>query len=61
MDNAGQVVSRDRLMAGLYGWDVDEIDSNTIDVHIFHLRRKLGKEFVRTVRGVGFIVGESAA
>lgn len=61
MDNAGQVVSRERLMAGLYGWEVDDIDSNTVDVHIFHLRRKLGREFVRTVRGVGFIVGEPAA
>lgn len=56
MDCAGEVVNRERLMSNLYGWDIDAIDSNTVDVHISHLRRKLGKDFIRTVRGVGYIV-----
>jgi two-component system response regulator QseB len=56
MEHAGQVVKREQLMANLYGWDTGAIGSNTIDVHVSHLRSKLGGEFIRTVRGVGFIV-----
>ncbi|MGC4029986.1 MAG: response regulator transcription factor [Steroidobacteraceae bacterium] len=58
MDSIGEVVSRERLMAALYGWDVDGIDSNTIDVHVSHLRRKLGKDFIRTLRSVGYIIDQ---
>jgi two-component system, OmpR family, response regulator QseB len=56
IENAGRVVKREDLISNLYGWGTDSIDSNAIDVHVSHLRRKLGKDFIRTLRGVGYIV-----
>jgi DNA-binding response OmpR family regulator len=53
VEAAGRVVSRDLLQQRLYGWD-DDVSSNTLDVHIHHLRRKLGAERIGTVRGVGY-------
>ena len=51
----GQVLSRTHLEQKLYSWG-DEIGSNTIEVYIHHLRRKLYPELIRTVRGIGYIV-----
>ncbi|WP_042272747.1 response regulator [Paraburkholderia heleia] len=51
------VVSREQLEERLYGWN-EEIGSNTIQVHIHNLRRKLGTQAVRNVRGVGYQMGE---
>ena len=56
IENAGRVVKREDLISNLYGWGTDALDSNAIDVHVSHLRRKLGKDFIRTLRGVGHIV-----
>jgi len=56
LERAGEVVSREALISNLYGWETDAIDSNTLDVHVLHLRRKLGKDYIRTLRGVGYIV-----
>lgn len=53
MRNKDRVLSRDDLEEALYGWS-DEVGSNTVEVHIHHLRRKLGAELIRTVRGVGY-------
>ena len=53
MENAGRVLTRDRLERALYGWD-DSLTSNAVEVHIHHLRRKLGDAAIRTVRGVGY-------
>ncbi len=53
----GQIVSRERLEEALYGWG-DEIDSNTVEVYIHHLRRKLGAGLIRTVRGLGYHLAE---
>ena len=39
----------------MYSWG-HEVESNTIEVHIHHLRRKLGSELIQTVRGVGYMV-----
>jgi two-component system OmpR family response regulator/two-component system response regulator QseB len=39
----------------LYGWE-QEVASNTIEVHVHALRKKLGNEFIKTVRGVGYTV-----
>ena len=59
LENAGQVVTKPRLQEALYGWEED-VGSNTLEVHIHHLRRKLGKQAIRTVRGVGYMIpGES--
>jgi two-component system response regulator QseB len=53
MDPPGEVVPRKRLEEKLYAWG-EEVESNTLDVFIHHLRKKLGPDFIRTVRGVGF-------
>ncbi len=55
VENAGQVVSRKRLEQILYGGE-GEVGSNAIEVHVHHLRRKLGTEFIRTLRGVGYLI-----
>ena len=49
----GAVVSRDTLEEALYGWG-QEIESNCIEVYLHHLRRKLDRELIRNVRGVGY-------
>lgn len=51
----GRVLTRDRLQQVLYGWD-EEAESNALEVHIHHLRKKLFPELIRTVRGVGYLV-----
>lgn len=55
LENRGKVMSRTRLEEGLYAWN-DEVESNTVEVHIHHLRKKLGADLVRTIRGVGYII-----
>lgn len=55
--NAGRVLTREQLSDALYGWG-DEIGSNAIDVHIHHLRRRLAPDVIRTVRGVGYMIGK---
>jgi DNA-binding response OmpR family regulator len=53
--SAGRVVTRTALEARLYGWG-EEVDSNALEVHVHHLRRKLGADVIRTVRGVGYLL-----
>jgi DNA-binding response OmpR family regulator len=57
MQDPGIVVSREQLEERLYGWN-EEIESNAIQVHIHNLRRKLGAQAIRNVRGVGYQMGE---
>ena len=59
LENVGKIVSRDQLVQTLYGWT--EIDSNTLEVHIHNIRKKLPKNFIRTIRGVGYMVDKAAA
>ena len=54
----GRVLTRDRLQQALYGWG-EEAESNTLEVHIHHLRRKLFPELIRTVRGVGYLADKA--
>jgi two-component system response regulator QseB len=48
-----QILSRGQLEAAVYGYEGD-IESNSIDVHVFHLRKKLYPEIIKTIRGVGY-------
>ena len=56
LDRPGAVLSRAQLEEKLYGW-AEEVESNTIEVYIHGLRRKLGADFIRNVRGVGYMLG----
>jgi two-component system OmpR family response regulator/two-component system response regulator QseB len=53
--NAGRVLSREQLEQHLYSWG-QEVESNAIEVHVHHLRRKLGNALIQTLRGVGYMV-----
>ena len=55
MLNAGRVLSREQLQQHLYSWG-QEVESNAVEVHIHHLRRKLGSGLIQTVRGVGYVL-----
>jgi two-component system, OmpR family, response regulator QseB len=55
LDRPGMVLSREQLQEKLYGWG-EEVESNTVEVYIHALRRKLGQEFIKNVRGVGYMV-----
>jgi two-component system response regulator QseB len=55
LENAGRVLTRTQLEATLYGWR-DEPESNALEVHIHHLRRKLGGELIKTLRGIGYTI-----
>jgi two-component system OmpR family response regulator/two-component system response regulator QseB len=56
MARPGALLSRAQLEDRLYGWG-EEIESNAVSVYIHQLRRKLGADFIRNVRGVGYFVG----
>jgi two-component system response regulator QseB len=51
----GAILSRAQLEERIYGWG-EEIGSNAVEVYIHALRRKLGSDFIKTVRGVGYVV-----
>ena len=56
MARPGAVLSRERLEQSIYSW-ADEIGSNAVEVHLHNLRRKLGSDTIRNVRGVGYRIG----
>lgn len=57
MQNPGTVLSRSQLEEAVYGWG-DEVGSNAVEVHLHHLRKKLGADRIRNVRGVGYRMAE---
>lgn len=56
LQSPGRVLSLEQLRDSLYGYSLD-VESNAVNVHVHHLRRKLGSDIVETVRGVGFRLG----
>jgi len=58
MRNAGRVISRAQLEAALYGWS-EGVESNAVEVHIHHLRRKLGADIIHTLRGIGYLLDKT--
>ncbi len=57
MENIGKVISKDSLENILYSWD-DSVESNTVEVHIHHLRKKINRNIIKTIRGIGYIIEE---
>ena len=55
MERPGTILSRTQLEERLYGWG-EEVESNAVEVHVHGLRKKLGADFILTVRGVGYRV-----
>jgi two-component system OmpR family response regulator/two-component system response regulator QseB len=55
MRSGGRVLSREQLEERLYSWG-HEIESNAVEVHVHHLRRKLAPGVIRTIRGVGYVI-----
>jgi DNA-binding response OmpR family regulator len=53
--HSGRILSRQFLEESLYGWD-EGVESNAVEVYIHHLRKKLGKRLIKTVRGVGYSI-----
>ena len=58
LQRPGAVLSRAQLEDRLYGWG-EEIESNAVSVYIHQLRKKLGPDFIRNVRGVGYFIGSA--
>jgi DNA-binding response OmpR family regulator len=58
MEHPGHIHSRQSLESKLYGWG-EELASNSIEVHIHHLRKKLPEDFIKTIRGVGYTVRDA--
>lgn len=55
IQNIGQCFAKGQIEEKIYGWDA-EVESNTVEVHISSIRRKLGKDFIVTIRGVGYMI-----
>ena len=60
LENIEKVVSKKTLENMLYSWD-DSVESNAVEVHIHNLRKKIGKDIIKTIRGIGYIIEEDNA
>lgn len=54
--NIDRTISKDKIIENVYDWSSEDIESNTIEVHIASLRRKLGRDLIKTIRGVGYVI-----
>ncbi len=59
LNHVGRALTRSQLEEQLYGWD-GEVESNALEVHIHHLRKKCGSDLIRTLRGVGYMIDKPA-
>lgn len=57
LEHRGKVLSKQQLQEALYSWR-EEIESNTVEVHVHHLRRKLGRDLIKTMHGMGYMIDE---
>lgn len=57
LENTGRILSREQLEQSLYGW-MDDVESNALEVHIHHLRKKIPMDLIRTIRGVGYTINK---
>ena len=55
LEHPGRPLSRTRLEERMYGWG-EEVESNAVEVHVHSLRRKLGAQWIKTLRGVGYVM-----
>ncbi len=55
LENAGKVLSKRKIEEKMYAWG-EEIESNTVEVHIHNLRKKIGQDVIKTIRGVGYVI-----
>lgn len=60
LETPGRVLSREQLEQSLYTWS-DDVDSNALEVHIHHLRKKIAPDFIRTLRGFGYVIDKQTA
>ncbi len=60
LERPGAVLSREQLEEKLYGWD-EEVESNAVEVYIHGLRKKLGADFIKNIRGVGYMIPRKAS
>lgn len=58
LHNKNRVLSKETIENKLYSWD-DDVQSNAVEVHIHHLRKKLGKNIVKTIKKIGYILGDA--
>jgi DNA-binding response OmpR family regulator len=58
LERPGTALSKAQLEEKLYGWG-EEVESNTVEVHVHNLRKKLGADAIRTIRGVGYLVDKA--
>ena len=55
--NKNKVLSKETIENKIYSWE-EEVSSNAVEVHVHHLRKKLGKDIVKTINKIGYILGE---
>jgi DNA-binding response OmpR family regulator len=55
MQRMGRIISRTEIESAVYGWD-DEVESNTVEANIYTLRKKIGRDVITTIRGVGYVI-----
>jgi two-component system response regulator QseB len=58
LERPGNALSKTQLEERLYGWG-EEVESNTVEVHVHNLRKKLGADAIRTIRGVGYVIARA--